>query len=67
MGEVTIIYTDVQGSTALWEADPLVMKRATDIHDSVIRKCYANHGEYKVITEGNLSTLIGDSRSQQFC
>ena len=56
-GEVTIIYTDVQGSTALWEADPLAMKKATDIHDTIIRKCYADHGGYEITTEGDAFNL----------
>mmetsp|Transcript_11959 Transcript_11959/g.22163 ORF Transcript_11959/g.22163 Transcript_11959/m.22163 type:complete len:951 (-) Transcript_11959:434-3286(-) len=56
-GEVTIIYTDVQGSTSLWEADPLAMKKATDIHDSIIRKCYADHGGYEITTEGDAFNL----------
>ncbi|KAL3826681.1 hypothetical protein ACHAXA_001204 [Cyclostephanos tholiformis] len=56
-GEVTIIYTDVQGSTALWEADPISMKKATDLHDSIIRKCYADHGGYEITTEGDSFNL----------
>lgn len=56
-GEVTIIYTDVQGSTSLWEADPISMKKATDIHDSIIRKCYADHGGYEITTEGDAFNL----------
>lgn len=56
-GEVTVIYTDVQGSTSLWEADPLAMKRATDLHDSIIRKCYADHGGYEITTEGDAFNL----------
>jgi len=56
-GEVTIIYTDVQGSTALWEADPMSMKKATDIHDSIIRRCYSDHGGYEITTEGDAFNL----------
>ena len=56
-GEVTIIYTDVQGSTSLWEADPLAMKKATDIHDKIVRKCYTDHGGYEITTEGDAFNL----------
>mmetsp|Transcript_18579 Transcript_18579/g.44674 ORF Transcript_18579/g.44674 Transcript_18579/m.44674 type:complete len:553 (-) Transcript_18579:51-1709(-) len=56
-GEVTIIYTDVQGSTSLWEADPLAMKKATDLHDSIIRKCYSEHVGYEITTEGDAFNL----------
>ncbi|KAL7519506.1 hypothetical protein ACHAWX_004258 [Stephanocyclus meneghinianus] len=55
--EATIIYTDVQGSTSLWEAHPASMKKATDIHDSIIRKCYADHGGYEISTEGDSFNL----------
>ena len=55
--EATIIYTDVQGSTALWESHPLAMKKATDIHDSIIRRCYADHGGYEISTEGDSFNL----------
>ena len=56
-GDVTIIYTDVQGSTSLWEADPLAMKKSTDIHDAIIRKCYSDHGGYEITTEGDAFNL----------
>ena len=56
-GDVTIIYTDVQGSTSLWEAAPLDMKKATDIHDSIMRKCYAEHSGYEITTEGDAFNL----------
>jgi len=42
-GDVTIIFTDVQSSTALWESCPTDMKMATDIHDTIMRQCYTNH------------------------
>jgi len=56
-GEVTIIYTDVQGSTALWEACPSDMKKAQDIHDQIMRKCYTDHSGYEIITEGDAFNL----------
>lgn len=56
-GRVTIVYTDVQGSTSLWETDPYSMKKATDIHDSIIRKCYSEHGGYEISTEGDSFNL----------
>lgn len=58
-GNVTIVYTDVQGSTSLWEADPYSMKKATDIHDSIIRRCYSEHGGmYHARDTHILSTLF---------
>ncbi|KAL7533230.1 hypothetical protein ACHAWF_004399 [Thalassiosira exigua] len=56
-GDVTIIYTDVQGSTSLWESCPSDMKKAQDIHDDIMRKCYTNHGGYEITTEGDAFNL----------
>ncbi len=52
-GNVTIVYTDVQGSTLLWEACPSAMKRAQDIHDTILRQCYSDHKGYEITTEGD--------------
>lgn len=56
-GDVTIIYTDVQGSTSLWESCPSDMKKAQDIHDDIMRKCYTNHSGYEITTEGDAFNL----------
>ena len=56
-GDVTIIFTDVQGSTSLWEACPTDMKKAQDIHDMIMRQCYANHSGYEILTEGDAFVL----------
>eukprot|EP00984_Skeletonema_dohrnii_P002740 scaffold949_cov160-Skeletonema_dohrnii-CCMP3373.AAC.6 len=52
-GKVTIVYTDVQGSTLLWESCPSAMKKAQDIHDTIMRQCYSNHKGYEISTEGD--------------
>jgi class 3 adenylate cyclase len=52
-GSVSIVFTDVQGSTALWESCPSDMKAAIDIHDAIMRQCYTNHHGYEINTEGD--------------
>ncbi len=52
-GDVTIVITDIQGSTSMWEQDPPAMKDALDLHDKIIRKCYAQHLAYEITTEGD--------------
>lgn len=52
-GFVSIVFTDVQGSTALWESCPSDMKAAIDIHDTIMRQCYTNHHGYEINTEGD--------------
>lgn len=56
-GEVTIVYTDVQGSTSLWESCPSAMKEAQDIHDIIMRQCYSDHKGYEITTEGDAFNL----------
>lgn len=48
----TIVVTDVQDSTALWESLPSsVMQAAMRQHDAVLRTCVAKHGGYETATE----------------
>ncbi len=56
-GEITIVVTDVEGSTKLWEDDPVAMEEALDLHDSIIRKCYTNQNGYEIMTEGDSFVL----------
>ena len=51
-GKAAIVLTDVQGSTALWEADPKAMRNALNLHDEIIRELRAEHGGYEIDTEG---------------
>jgi class 3 adenylate cyclase len=37
-GVVTFLFTDIEGSTRRWEADPDVMRAALEAHDAVLRK-----------------------------
>ena len=52
-GEVTLAFTDVQGSTNLWEADPEAMTDALRLHDALIRDLITRHRGYEVKTEGD--------------
>mmetsp|Transcript_5039 Transcript_5039/g.11092 ORF Transcript_5039/g.11092 Transcript_5039/m.11092 type:complete len:975 (+) Transcript_5039:406-3330(+) len=56
-GDVTIVFTDVRGSTLFWETCPTDMKKATDIHDIIMRQCYTNHSGYEITTEGDSFNL----------
>src|SRR3989337_1209717 len=40
-GTVTFLFTDIEGSTRLWEEHPEAMKRALDRHDAVLRAAIA--------------------------
>ena len=52
-GTVSIVITDIQGSTMMWEQDPSAMKDALDVHDAIVRKCYTKQAGYEITTEGD--------------
>ncbi|HVO32224.1 MAG TPA: adenylate/guanylate cyclase domain-containing protein [bacterium] len=52
-GTVTLAFTDVQGSTQLWERQPVAMRRALELHDALARKLLAERGGYEVKSEGD--------------
>ncbi|KAJ9465248.1 Adenylate cyclase [Diplonema papillatum] len=44
-GRAAIVFTDIQGSTQIWEAAPSAMKTALDLHNKIVRDCiYENNG-----------------------
>ena len=43
---MTILFTDIVGSTALWEADAAGMSASLRVHDSVLRSAIESHGGY---------------------
>jgi len=51
--KATIVLTDVQGSTSLWEANPQAMQESLDIHDRILRRNCAFHNGYEIDTEGD--------------
>jgi len=50
---VALVFTDVEGSTQLWDRAPDVMRSALDVHDATMRSAIARHGGYEVKTEGD--------------
>ena len=44
-GTVTFLFTDIEGSTSLWEQHPEAMKPALARHDAIVRQAVeSNHG-----------------------
>jgi len=52
-GTVTFLFTDLKGSTRLWEDHPEAMKGALARHDELIRDAIEKHGGYVVKTTGD--------------
>eukprot|EP01062_Namystynia_karyoxenos_P025773 TRINITY_DN2020_c0_g1_i1.p1 TRINITY_DN2020_c0_g1~~TRINITY_DN2020_c0_g1_i1.p1 ORF type:complete len:1294 (+),score=268.65 TRINITY_DN2020_c0_g1_i1:96-3884(+) len=52
-GDVAVFFSDIVGSTPLWEGDPGAMNEALEIHNDVIRECLRRTGGYEVKTIGD--------------
>jgi predicted ATPase len=52
-GVVTFLFTDIEGSTLRWEADPDAMRAALAAHDELMREVVENH-------DGSLFKHTGD-------
>ncbi len=46
VGTVTFLFTDVEGSMVLWEADSAAMSRAQARHDEILREAFETCGGY---------------------
>lgn len=60
-GFVTFLFTDVQDSTPLWEADEAAMAAATDRHDEIVDAVVESHGGHVLRHKGE-----GDSTLSVF-
>jgi len=52
-GTVTFLFTDVEGSTKLWERSPEAMRRALARHDEILRRVIEEHDGYVFKTVGD--------------
>ena len=52
-GTVTFLFTDLEGSTRLWEQHPEAMRPALARHDTILRKAVAEHDGHTVKTTGD--------------
>jgi class 3 adenylate cyclase len=52
-GTVTFLFTDIEGSTGLWESAPDAMRAALVRHDVMVRQAIESHGGYVFATGGD--------------
>lgn len=52
-GTVTFLFTDIEGSTPLWDAHPADMEVALTRHDELLRQAIEGHGGYVFATGGD--------------
>ena len=53
VGQVSVVFTDIQSSTTIWSQVPDAMNRALEIHDSLMRHHLQLCRGYEVKTEGD--------------
>ena len=52
-GDVTVMFTDIQGSTKLWKRSAQDMNAAIEQHNAIIRAVYREYNGYEVKTIGD--------------
>jgi predicted ATPase/class 3 adenylate cyclase/Tfp pilus assembly protein PilF len=52
-GTLTFLFTDIEGSTKMWERDSSVMQVALARHDELLRRAIEEHGGYVFKTVGD--------------
>eukprot|EP00899_Mesostigma_viride_P014342 jgi/Mesvir1/22909/Mv19428-RA.1 len=55
---ITVVITDVEGSTPLWESSPEAMKKALAIHHCLLRSLLPKYHGYESDTEGDSFSVI---------
>ncbi|WP_428268067.1 SUMF1/EgtB/PvdO family nonheme iron enzyme [Haliangium sp.] len=55
-GEATILAADIEGSAALWEHEPKVMRAVHDRYENIVRDAVGGHG-------GEIVKVVGDAIS----
>ncbi|KAH3765580.1 serine/threonine protein kinase [Pelomyxa schiedti] len=68
-GNVALVFTDIKGSTSLWEWEANIMKRALALHNNIIRKIYRENNGYEAKTEGDafMLTFKNPLKALRFC
>jgi adenylate cyclase len=52
-GTLALVFTDIKNSTLLWESNPVAMRAAIKVHNTIMRRALRNIGGYEVKTEGD--------------
>jgi class 3 adenylate cyclase len=68
-GTVTLLFTDIQSSTTIWEADEETMAEALTMHDETLRECLKAVDGFEVKTEGDafMAAFASGVAAVKFC
>lgn len=69
VGKVALVFTDVQGSTRIWEKQTETARHSLKAHDAVMRAALQRHGGYEVKTEGDafMVAFADAAKALDFC
>ncbi len=69
VGKIALVFTDIQGSTTIWEHAEELARHSLRAHDAVMRACLHRHGGYEVKTEGDafMVAFKNPGRAVRFC
>jgi class 3 adenylate cyclase len=62
-GTVTFLFTDIEGSTRLWQAEETAMRAALSRHDELLRKTVAEHDGVVFSSTGDGIAAVFESAS----
>jgi TolB-like protein/class 3 adenylate cyclase/predicted TPR repeat methyltransferase len=65
-GTVTLLFTDIEGSTRLWETNPAAMRAALERHDALVRHCIDDHDGHVFKTGGDAFCAAFHTASDAF-
>jgi len=65
-GTVTLLFTDIEGSTRLWEAHAEAMRAALTRHDALLRHCIGDHHGHVFKTGGDAFCAAFHTASDAF-
>eukprot|EP01059_Diplonema_ambulator_P002355 TRINITY_DN12013_c0_g1_i1.p1 TRINITY_DN12013_c0_g1~~TRINITY_DN12013_c0_g1_i1.p1 ORF type:complete len:1041 (+),score=333.58 TRINITY_DN12013_c0_g1_i1:72-3125(+) len=68
-GNIALVFTDIEGSTALWNKNGAAMNAVMETHNQVIRKAYKTYGGYEVKTIGDafMIAFVGIEAAVECC
>ncbi|PRP83198.1 hypothetical protein PROFUN_09362 [Planoprotostelium fungivorum] len=68
-GKITLVFSDVMGSTSMWEQEPQGMSEALKTHNRILRRNISIFGGYEVKTEGDsfMVAFSDASKAVIFC
>ncbi|MHC4839500.1 MAG: adenylate/guanylate cyclase domain-containing protein [Planctomycetota bacterium] len=68
-GEITIAFTDIEGSTRLWDALGESFHAVLELHNKILRSAIENNQGYEVKTEGDafMAAFADASNAAAFC